>query len=76
MQREPKAAENGSTCLELLRAGKLIQRFPLLSSPHFLQASLFSLVYPSLHQRSLFLISSLLSLFSSHFLRKMCMHWL
>lgn len=31
MQKEPKAAENGSACLELLRAGKVIQRLPLLS---------------------------------------------
>lgn len=31
MQREPTAAENGSAYLEFLRAGKVMQRFPLLS---------------------------------------------
>lgn len=62
MQRDPKGAENGLACFELLRAGKLIQRFPLLSSPSFLQANLFSLVYPSHRQYSLLLISSLVSL--------------
>lgn len=49
-QREPRAAENGSACLETSaeRGGKVVQGFPLfpLCWPHFFQASLFSMLYP------------------------------